>query len=74
MAFADAMFDGEAALNGIVAKRFDAVDAFAGAAGNGEWLPITALPFMNILSAGSVLVDARLRKRTTRSARSTLRR
>lgn len=65
MAFADAVFDGEAALDGIVAKRFDAVDAFAEALGNCEWLPITALPFTNILSAvdWAVLVDARLRKR-----------
>lgn len=66
MAFADAMFDGSAALDGVVAKRFDSFDAFVGAVGKRELLPVTALPFADVVTAAkwSVLVDARLRKRS----------
>lgn len=66
MAFADAIFDGSAALDGVVAKRFDSFGAIADAMGRRELLPVTALPFADIVAAmgWAVLVDARLRKRS----------
>lgn len=65
MAFADTMFDGSAILDGVVAKRFDSFDAIAEAMGKRDLLPVTALPFADIVAATGwdVLVDARLRKR-----------
>lgn len=65
LAFVGAMFDGEATLDGIVARRFDRLDTFIGALDEPEPLPVTALPFSDVMSAArwSVLVDARLRKR-----------
>ncbi|MGE3711375.1 MAG: hypothetical protein AB7G35_17090 [Hyphomicrobiaceae bacterium] len=66
MAFVDAMFDGKAALDGAVAGRFDRFDTFIRALVERELLPVTALPFSDVVSAArwSVLVDARLRKRS----------
>lgn len=66
MAFADAVFDGSAILDGREAQRIDTVAdiprALAGAA-----IPVHVGPFDILLAAAAwdVLVDARLRKRST---------
>ena len=65
MAFADAVFDGEASLDGLVARRVDDVAALAGAVAGGEVVPVTTAPLHEVLAAlePDVLVDARMRKR-----------
>lgn len=65
MAFADAVFDGSAILDGLEARRIDDVadigDALAGAA-----IPVHVGPLEPLLAATAwdVLVDARMRKRS----------
>lgn len=66
MAFTDAVFDPEAALAGIAARRIDHPDALRAELLERNFVPITILPFADVLKAVSwtVLVDARLRKRS----------
>jgi xanthine dehydrogenase accessory factor len=61
MSFADAMFDGTAALDGQTCRRVDAVEEIAGG------LVATSLPYDAVRMAfrPDVLVDARLRKRAS---------
>jgi xanthine dehydrogenase accessory factor len=63
MAFADAVFDGEASLDGLRARRIDDVSELASAAG--ELVPVTTADLAEVLKAfaPAVLVDARMRKR-----------
>ena len=62
MAFADAIFDGACELEGVRARRVDALDDVVAA---GDELPLTTLAFDEVLTAvrPDVLVDARMRKR-----------
>ena len=64
MAFADAVFDGSAELDGVRARRIDDVDGLAGAVG-GDVVPVSTAPLHDVLAAlePDVLVDARMRKR-----------
>ena len=64
MAFADALFDGEASLDGVVARRIDDVAALAEAVA-GVAIPVTSAALGDVLAAlvPDVLVDARMRKR-----------
>ncbi|MBR1041148.1 xanthine dehydrogenase [Bradyrhizobium viridifuturi] len=66
MAFADAVFDAETVLAGIAARRIDQPGALRPALLERQFVPITILPFANVLKAVSwtVLIDARLRKRS----------
>jgi xanthine dehydrogenase accessory factor len=63
MAFADAVFDGECALDGVLARRVE-VAALAGS-GAGEAIAVCVAPLREVLDAmrPDVLVDARMRKR-----------
>lgn len=65
MAFTDAVFDAEAILEGIAARRVDRSDALRTALLERQFVPVTVMPFASVLKAAnwSVLVDARLRKR-----------
>lgn len=63
MAYSDALFDGVAELEGVVAVRTDR-DGVAAALDRHTFIPITAAPFLEVLAAArwEVLVDARMRK------------
>jgi xanthine dehydrogenase accessory factor len=63
MAFADAVFDGEAVLDGVLARRIDDVAALGEAVAG--FIPVTTADLGDVLAAmqPSVLVDARMRKR-----------
>jgi xanthine dehydrogenase accessory factor len=65
MAFADAVFDGEAVLDGVVARRIDDAGALVEAVAGGEVVPVTTAGLEEVLAAlePAVLVDARMRKR-----------
>jgi xanthine dehydrogenase accessory factor len=65
MAFADAMFDGGSALEGVQAQRIDDVNELLRALWLGGAIPVTALPFDQVLAANrwDAVVDARMRKR-----------
>jgi xanthine dehydrogenase accessory factor len=65
MAFADAVFDGAASLDGLTALRVDTSAALRDALAAREVVPVTVLPFCQVLDAAdwSAVVDARLRKR-----------
>jgi xanthine dehydrogenase accessory factor len=64
MAFADAVFDGETSLDGLVARRVDDVASLAQTVASGS-IPVTTAPLDDVLAAlaPDVLVDARMRKR-----------
>jgi xanthine dehydrogenase accessory factor len=65
MAFADAVFDGEATLDGVVARRIDEVAGLRDAVASGAGVAVTTAPLDDVLAAlaPDVLVDARMRKR-----------
>jgi xanthine dehydrogenase accessory factor len=64
MAFTDALFDGDATLVGVVARRVDSLDELSNVLASREFLPVTAIPFATILELPwDALVDARMRKR-----------
>ena len=65
MAFADAVFDGSAELDGVRARRIDDVDELAAAVAGGEIVPVSTASLDDVLTAlePDVLVDARMRKR-----------
>lgn len=67
MAFADALWDGEAALAGLTACRADDTDALRGLLSGRMAVAITALPLDIVLGAWpfAALVDALMRKRST---------
>lgn len=63
MAYSDALYDGVAELEGVVAVRTDC-DGVAAALDRRTFIPITAAPFAEVLAATrwDALVDARMRK------------
>lgn len=65
MAFADAMFDGQARLAGVGARRADSLDALERLLAAGRELPATSLDLHGLLGwlRPRVLIDARMRKR-----------
>jgi len=65
MAFTDAVFDGVAVLDGISARRIDHLPELRTALVAREAVPVSVMPFAEILDVRTwrVLVDARLRKR-----------
>jgi xanthine dehydrogenase accessory factor len=64
MAFADAFFDGETTLAGVLARRVDLLDDLSIALATRAFLPVTTITFATILTLPwQVLVDARMRKR-----------
>ncbi|HEV7808022.1 MAG TPA: hypothetical protein VGO80_19560 [Solirubrobacteraceae bacterium] len=65
MAFADAVFDGACALDGLLARRVDDVAALASVVSAGEDVAVTVDELETVLAALAVdvLVDARMRKR-----------
>jgi xanthine dehydrogenase accessory factor len=65
MALADAVFDGEATLDGVLARRMDDLGALAVAVAGGELVAVTTAALDEVLAAlaPDVLVDARMRKR-----------
>ncbi|MBR1225215.1 xanthine dehydrogenase [Bradyrhizobium sp. AUGA SZCCT0176] len=66
MAFTDAVFDGGATLDGVSAQRFDRPADLSEAMIAGHVIPVTVLPFTEVLRVSNwfALVDARLRKRS----------
>jgi len=64
MAFADAVFDGAATLDGLTARRVEAADELLRVLSAGE-IPVAVWPIGELLHAAawSVLIDARMRKR-----------
>ncbi len=64
MAFADAAFDGETMLEGILARRVDDLSALQSALAQHILIPFTVAPFETVLTtvAPQVLIDARMRK------------
>jgi xanthine dehydrogenase accessory factor len=65
MAFADAVFDGTAALDGLIALRVDTAAELRDALAAREVVPVTVVPFSQALDAAtwSAVIDARMRKR-----------
>jgi len=65
MAFADAVFDGTAMLDGLTAQRAETAVELHRALTRREALPVTAWPFPDMLQAAewSAIIDARMRKR-----------
>lgn len=65
MAFADAVFDGQAVLEGVTARRLDDLLDLEPALDRREALPVATMGFADVLThcAPHVLVDARMRKR-----------
>lgn len=66
MAFVDAIFDGQCLLDGVAAHRIDQAGGLGLALRERKVVPVTAIPFQQVVGARrwAVLVDARLRKRT----------
>jgi xanthine dehydrogenase accessory factor len=66
MAFVDAVFDGQAVLDGITARRIDDLAAVVGALGEAV-IPVYVGAIEALLAAAAwdALIDARLRKRAT---------
>lgn len=67
MAFADAVFDGQAALEGVTAVRLNNLDDLIGTVATSEVVPVVLAdiaPLLEILRP-DVLVDARMRKRVS---------
>src|SRR4051812_41360382 len=68
MAFADAVFDGECTLDGVVARRVDEAARLADVVASREAIAVTVDELDVVLAAlgtVDVLVDARMRKRAT---------
>jgi xanthine dehydrogenase accessory factor len=67
MAFADAVFDGSATLDGIVAQRVENPAELRSTLDVGTAIPIASWPFSEVLKAlpWSAIIDARMRKRAT---------
>jgi xanthine dehydrogenase accessory factor len=65
MAFADAVFDGAAVLDGLTALRVDTSAELREALAAREVVPVTVVPFSHTLEAAawSTVIDARMRKR-----------
>jgi xanthine dehydrogenase accessory factor len=65
MAFADAVFDGSAVLDGLTALRVDTSAELRDTLAAREVVPVTVVPFSQALDAAawSTLIDARMRKR-----------
>lgn len=65
MAFADAMFDGTAMLDGLTAQRAETAAELHRALTRREALSVTAWPFPDMVQAAawSAIIDARMRKR-----------
>jgi len=65
MAFADAVFDGAAVLDGLTALRVDTSAELRDALAAREVVPVTVVPFSQTLEAAawSAVIDARMRKR-----------
>jgi xanthine dehydrogenase accessory factor len=65
MAFADAVFDGAAALEGLTALRVDTSAELRDTLAAREVVPVTVAPFSQVLDAAgwSAVIDARMRKR-----------
>jgi len=64
MAFTDAVFDGEATLAGVVARRVGSLDDLSNALASRAFLPVTTIPIASVVTLPwTVLVDARMRKR-----------
>ncbi len=65
MALADAVFDGEASLDGVLARRIDDVAALGDAVRGGELIPVSTAGLASVILSvePDVLVDARMRKR-----------
>jgi xanthine dehydrogenase accessory factor len=65
MAFADAVFDGTARLDGLTALRVDTSAELRDALAAREVVPLTVVPFSQTLEAAdwSAVIDARMRKR-----------
>ncbi|MFN3869200.1 MAG: nitrate reductase associated protein [Hyphomicrobiaceae bacterium] len=65
MAFADALFDGTARLDGITATRVDDLDALVTAFAHHDVVPVTSLDVAQLIEAirPGVVIDARMRKR-----------
>ena len=65
MAFADAVFDGAATLDGITAQRIEMVAELRDAVSSRRAIPVATWPFVEMLTsvAWSAIVDARMRKR-----------
>ncbi len=70
MAFADALYEGCARLVGVLAKRVRTLDDLPHMARCGKALPVTALPFDEVIGhlTADVLIDARMRKRSVPEA------
>jgi xanthine dehydrogenase accessory factor len=66
MAFADAVFDGTAVLDGVTARRVDLSPALVDMLMTRDAVIVTCAPFQDVLGATtwSAIIDARLRKRT----------
>lgn len=66
MAFADAIFDGWATLDGLTAIRVRTPAELRHALNAGDGVPVAAVPFAEIVGATdwSALIDARMRKRS----------
>lgn len=66
MAFADAVFDGRAALAGVAAERFDDLDGVMEALEGRQVVPVVVGELSSVLERvrPDVLVDARMRKRS----------
>jgi xanthine dehydrogenase accessory factor len=65
MAFADAVFDGAAVLDGLTALRVDTSAELRDTLTAREVVPVTVVPFSQTLEAAnwSAVIDARMRKR-----------
>jgi xanthine dehydrogenase accessory factor len=65
MAFADAVFDGRATLDGLTAVRVNTAAELRDCLNAGDVLPVSTAPFDDVLDATrwSAIIDARMRKR-----------
>jgi xanthine dehydrogenase accessory factor len=75
MAFADAVFDGECSLDGVLARRVDDVADLPEVVASGVVVAVTVVSLHDALTAlggVDVLVDARMRKRATPERQLTL--
>lgn len=66
MAFADALFDGSASLDGVIARRVENVAELRSTLDAGTAIPVGSWPFSEFLELPwSAIIDARMRKRAT---------
>lgn len=70
MAFVDAVFDGVATLDGLIARRVGTVSELDAALRDRVFVPVAVWPLPDILAASpwAAIVDARMRKRTVAEA------